>query len=94
MPLIPAPGRQRQADLCEFKASLVYSTSSRTGFRTTQRNPVLKNKKEKQASKQIKKKPNKQKKEKEKVDRTEQKKWTEAKGKQKDVLKRTMSPER
>jgi hypothetical protein len=23
-PLIPATGRQRQADLCEFKASLVY----------------------------------------------------------------------
>jgi hypothetical protein len=24
VPLIPALGRQRQADLCEFKASLVY----------------------------------------------------------------------
>ena len=24
MPLIPALGRQRQADLCEFEASLVY----------------------------------------------------------------------
>jgi hypothetical protein len=23
-PLFPAPGRQRQVDLCEFKASLVY----------------------------------------------------------------------
>ena len=32
------PGRQRQVDLCEFKASLVYGTSCRTA-RTTQRNP-------------------------------------------------------
>jgi hypothetical protein len=29
-PLIPAPGRQGQMDLCEFKASLVYIVSSRT----------------------------------------------------------------
>jgi hypothetical protein len=29
MPLIPALRRQRQADLCEFKASLVYIASSR-----------------------------------------------------------------
>jgi hypothetical protein len=36
-PLIPAPGRQRQVDLCEFKASLVYRVSPRTG-RATQRN--------------------------------------------------------
>ena len=43
MPLIPALGRQRQADLCEFKASLVYSVSSRTA-RATQRNPVSKKK--------------------------------------------------
>jgi hypothetical protein len=35
--LIPAPGRQRQAD---FEASLVYKVSSRTA-RVTQRNPVL-----------------------------------------------------
>ena len=39
MPLIPAHRRQRQADLCEFKARLVYRTSFRTS-RTTQRNPV------------------------------------------------------
>jgi hypothetical protein len=31
---------KRQADLCEFKASLVYRVSSRIA-RTTQRNPVL-----------------------------------------------------
>ena len=43
MPLIPALGKQRQADLCEFEASLVYRTSSRTGYKATQRNPVLKN---------------------------------------------------
>ena len=30
MPLIPALGRQRQVDLCEFKASLVYRACSRT----------------------------------------------------------------
>ena len=29
MPLIPALGRQRQVDLCEFKISLVYRVSSR-----------------------------------------------------------------
>ena len=38
MALIPALRRQRQADLCEFEASLVYRVSSRT-FRATQRNP-------------------------------------------------------
>jgi hypothetical protein len=37
------PFRQRQVDLYEFKASLVYRVSSRTA-RATQRNPVLKNK--------------------------------------------------
>jgi hypothetical protein len=36
-PLIPARGRQRQADLCELKASLVYRVGSRIA---TQRNPV------------------------------------------------------
>jgi hypothetical protein len=44
MPLIPAFRRQRQVDLCEFKASLVYRASSRTA-RATQRNPVSKKKK-------------------------------------------------
>ena len=34
--------RLRQADLCEFDASLVYKASSRTGSKSTQRNPVLK----------------------------------------------------
>jgi hypothetical protein len=29
-PFIPVLGKQRQADLCEFKASLVYRVSSRT----------------------------------------------------------------
>jgi hypothetical protein len=44
MPLIPARRRQRQADLCKFKAMLVYRVSSRTA-RDTQRNPVWKNQK-------------------------------------------------
>jgi hypothetical protein len=41
MPLIPTFGRQRQADLSEFEASLVYRVSSRTS-RATQRNSVIK----------------------------------------------------
>ena len=45
MPLIPAPGRQRQADVCESNASLVYQASAKTGSKTTQRNPVLRGKK-------------------------------------------------
>jgi hypothetical protein len=42
-PLILALGRQRQADLCEFKDSLVYRLSSRAA-KVTQKNPVMKNK--------------------------------------------------
>jgi hypothetical protein len=38
---------QRQADLCEFKGSLLYRPSSRTA-RATQRNPVSKQNKQKQ----------------------------------------------
>ena len=38
-PLIPALGKQRQEDLCEFEDSLVYRVSFRTA-RATQRNPV------------------------------------------------------
>ena len=40
MPLIPASGKQKQVDLSEFKASLVYKASSRTARTVTQRNPV------------------------------------------------------
>jgi hypothetical protein len=36
MPLFPELGRQRQADFCEFQASLVYRGSSRTA-RVTQK---------------------------------------------------------
>ena len=39
--MIPALWRQRQMDFCEFKASLVYSESSRAG-RMTEGEPVLK----------------------------------------------------
>ena len=35
MPLIPALWRQRQVDLCEVKASLVYRASARTGSKAT-----------------------------------------------------------
>jgi hypothetical protein len=38
MPLIPALGRQRQVDLCEFKASLVYT--GQPGL--LERNPISK----------------------------------------------------
>ena len=44
MPLIPALKRQRQVDLCEFEASLVYIVSSRIARTVSQRNPVSKNK--------------------------------------------------
>ena len=44
MPLsLPALGRQRQSDLCEFEASVVYRARSRTA-RATQRNLVSINK--------------------------------------------------
>ena len=39
LPLFPILGRQKQADLCEFKASLVYRASCRIA-RSTQRNPA------------------------------------------------------
>jgi len=40
-PLIPTLGRQRQVNLCEFKASLIYRMNSRAA-RATQRNAVSK----------------------------------------------------
>jgi hypothetical protein len=46
MSLIPALGRQKQAELCKFKTRMVYRGSSRTA-RTTQRNPVSKTKQNK-----------------------------------------------
>ena len=48
MLLIPACGRQRQADLCEFEASLVYKSSSRIA-KGTHKRPYL----EKQTNEQI-----------------------------------------
>ena len=44
MSLIPALGRQRQADLCEFETSLVYRASSRIARAVTQKNHVSKKK--------------------------------------------------
>ena len=43
MPLIPALGRQRQADLSESEASLICRTNARTSRTVTQRCPVSKN---------------------------------------------------
>ena len=42
--LIPAVGRQKQADLCELEASLVYKANSRTARTVPQKSPVSKNK--------------------------------------------------
>jgi hypothetical protein len=44
-------GRERR--ISEFKASLVYKVSSRTARVVTQRNPVSKNKKQKQKKKEL-----------------------------------------
>ena len=44
MLLTPALRRQRQVDLYEFEASMVYSVSFRTGSKAAQRSPVSKNK--------------------------------------------------
>ena len=52
--MIPALGRQRQVDLCEFKAGLVYRVSSRTVRAVIQRNPVLKNQKQMKTKQQNK----------------------------------------
>ena len=40
-PVIPALRRQRQGDLCQFKASLVYRVSSRMARAVTQRNQKI-----------------------------------------------------
>ena len=40
MALVQTLRRQRQADLCEFKACLVYRVSSRTARTVKRRNPV------------------------------------------------------
>jgi hypothetical protein len=42
MPLIPVLRRQRQVDLCELEASLVYRVSFRIGSAVIERNLVLK----------------------------------------------------
>jgi hypothetical protein len=39
MPLIPALGKQRQADLCKFETSLIYRESSRI-VKATLKDPV------------------------------------------------------
>ena len=48
MPFVPSLGRQRQADLCEFEASLVYKASSRTGPKAIEKPRLEKNKTSKQ----------------------------------------------
>ena len=39
MPLIPALGRQRYLDVCEFEASMAHRASFRTGSKATERKP-------------------------------------------------------
>jgi hypothetical protein len=54
-PLIPELGRQRQADLCEFKVSQVYKARARIAKAiSTQRNPFSKKKKQKKKNKKKK----------------------------------------
>ena len=57
-PLISALGRQRQADICELKISLVYKrrASSRRGSKTTEK-PCLEKTKKKKKPKKTKNKP-------------------------------------
>jgi hypothetical protein len=62
--LIPALGRHRQADLCEFLPNLVYRVSSRT-VEAKQRNPV--------SNKQTNNKTKKKRKEKQKQDKQNKK---------------------
>jgi hypothetical protein len=50
MLLVPALGRQRQADIYEFGASMVYKVSSRTA-KATQRNSISKIKNKNQMNK-------------------------------------------
>lgn len=53
--LIPAFGRQRQVNLCEFKTSLVYILSSRTAS-ATERDSVTKIRRKRQRRKKRRKK--------------------------------------
>jgi hypothetical protein len=64
MALILAPRSQRQEDICEFDASLVYKISYRTA-RATQRNPILKNQNEERRRKEEEEKKEEEKEEKE-----------------------------
>ena len=54
MPLIPAPRRKRQVDLCEFKTSLVYIVSSETAKDTVFQEIVKEKEKEKRKRKKEK----------------------------------------
>ena len=58
----PSTQRERQVDLCEFEASLVYRVRARTGSQATERNPVSNNQKTKQknTNKQTKTRKDKQ----------------------------------
>jgi hypothetical protein len=53
IPLIPAPRKQRQEDLCEFEVSLVYKVGSRRASAVTQRNPVSNKNKNKITTNQL-----------------------------------------
>jgi hypothetical protein len=55
MPLVPALGKQRPTDLCEFKVSLIYRESSRTII-ATQKPCLEKTKEEKKEEEEEEKK--------------------------------------
>ena len=75
-PLISARGRQRQVDLCKCEIIVVYKESSRTA-RATQKNPIMKKKKNKTKPKSLK--PYKKERKKEKKERKKKKKKKEKK---------------
>ena len=68
MPLVPAPGKQRQVGLCELETSLVYKPSSRITKAVTQRNPVSKKTKRWRRRREMKKRGKEEEEEEEKED--------------------------
>ena len=68
MLLVPGLERQRQTDLCKFKANLVYRVRTRT-TRATQRNHASKNKKRKEKKRKDKKRKGKERKGKERKEK-------------------------
>ena len=71
-PAFPTWGRQREAELCEFQASLYYRESSKAP-RATHRNLVLEKEKKKKEERKEKKRKEKKRKEKRKEKKRKEK---------------------